>query len=272
MKNILFVFVTTLLLSTNLAGQEADEAQDPRKVTKAVPNTSYREIFIQHPELSSMSVELNGDTAAFITMILNRETGIADNEQDKEYYDLGFEGDRYMFQKKFGPPPHNFPEKDIRQFNDLLSKTERNRLHAVLHKDSILYKLSYPVGMFINAAFKGGNDKLKEALMENYQKGKYKTNGDSILIIQGIVDRDGTLKDIALTMGTQSPFSNFVLEWLSGTEQSWLPMIKDGRVYRSLVDVYVRMHSDGSITVSANGRARKLRTTDSAGGALLVHY
>ncbi|MGK6351928.1 hypothetical protein [Parapedobacter sp. DT-150] len=234
-------------------------------------DTLYNHLFTLHPDLDSIHIEFDTSQPVYAELYFGSDSAKSAFKCDHiGCFDLTFEGDRQILREKHGAI---FSAALIEAKRlDMLNENKRmERLNVFITRDTSIYKYD-PLPPVIFPAYKSGIKELETTIKNKYVKDVFVPQGDSILIFQSIVNRDKTLGDIGLIYGERSSFSEFVLRCLRETGASWVPMTKDGRVLRSLMDIYVRLNSDESISVSVTGRGRRLKIKDNDKSSYLFRF
>jgi len=119
---------------------------------------------------------------------------------------------------------------------------------------------------------------LIQQLNDNYDGSKI-LDKDSVIVFQSIVDRDGSFRDgdgnREILYGSKNPLYYYFLEVYQDLDKKLrynerrnsyngiiIPLTKDGRPYVSLVDVYLKLNTDLTFTVSISARERKLKVKE----------
>ncbi|WP_433862880.1 hypothetical protein [Sphingobacterium thalpophilum] len=214
-----------------------------------------RSIF-KNEVIDSITIELKNDSPIFIHIYKNHSS---DNKDRYEGYDLNFLGDEYILKKRY-PSVLTF----VKEYKLIVAKTtgETGKDYVLIHvlKSGISY--SDGSGPLPSYAFVH-NGKLRERLQRAYDISSL-SSYNSVVIVQGIVERDRTLGDIELIDGKSGVFYDFVKSELKKSAKAgiWFPMTVGGTPFRGLIDIFVCVDSNGIISVDATGRGRRLQVTD----------
>ena len=98
--------------------------------------------------------------------------------------------------------------------------------------------------------FKGDILKLTKKLEQDFKNWKPIAITDSMIIITGLVEKNGTIGKLKLIEGKPSVYSNKVLEFMSREATSWLPRVNGGGKRPWNVRISVRVNKDNSMKVS----------------------
>ncbi|WP_196939339.1 hypothetical protein [Sphingobacterium pedocola] len=171
----------------------------------------------------------------------------------KHYYNLEFEGDLLYLQRKY-PLLYDFIlnenlkeyiPKDLNHFGLVVSE-ESSRVRDVV-------------------AYYSSTAKLKKTQeFTDYLNAKYSDTimptKDSILIVQAVLDAEGTIKEKFLLHGEEGRFYEFVFG-PDEKHEKYMIFFRFFNSYRkiSIADIYVRLNPDRTFSVSSTGRGRVLR-------------
>ncbi|MBE8721376.1 hypothetical protein [Sphingobacterium pedocola] len=174
------------------------------------------------------------------------------------FYNLNFEGDRFWVKKKYPMVYNLILSKNFVHYTTLMeSKTSGillTKTHSYIAKAT---RFSTVVATPRAVKIK----EFTEYLNQNYSEA-IKLTRDSVLILQVVVEREGTMGETELLYGERGKFYDFVF----GTKESQFPFgrffhpyLNNGTPRRSLADIYIRLNPDKTFTVSSTGRQRKLK-------------
>lgn len=181
------------------------------------------------------------------------------------YYILSFEGDQYMLGKKL-PAISRL----------IYSKRHIKRIRKAAQHDSFVWILTNEVSKFrslqrgvkgLHAEFK--TEKLEElinVLNDNYYDSIVPT-GDSVLIFQAVVEKDGTLaSELELLSGEKDAFYHYFMKTYDYyVSQVLTKSFYKARLYRpylksvqrrGLIDIFVQLNKDRTFSISGTGEAR----------------
>lgn len=255
MKKNLFSIIIATGIFVNV------QAQTDRKAAFQIsyPDRSTHSFFEEHPDLNYITIRYENDTAVSLKLSFYQTTGTVNDER---YY-LSFEGDRYLFHKKYKelslPKPAKLTMEYLAGFGKLRDSSTYYDLAIILRRDSIIHDFNFytivvnnlyrPVKDLNRAKLLIGVGQLQKKLTQNFKKWKPITVPDSVLVITGIVESDGSLGNLGLKSGNPSSFSKKVLEFIGQEAVSWSPAWQTKPV-RYQVKFFVRLNRDESITFS----------------------
>lgn len=261
-----------ILCSCSLSGLNAQTRQ-LASFRIALPDSSGRQFFNRN-DLHKYIVEFEQEKPVSVTMYKNTGMyGNADSVAD-EFYDLEFEGDKYLIKKKY---EHiNIPSLPVLDMSYWAAigniqhfKVRYEVPKAVVFKDSAAYLFnvwSYPddpdfflfrMGPKV-ARYKGDIGLLAGRLERAFREKGHLPVTDSIFIFRGIVQRDGSLTDLELIVGENGSFSELIQLGLTESGAAWEPVFMN-RTIATYVRIYARLHADKRITLDISGRNRQTK-------------
>lgn len=216
--------------------------------------------FNNYPHVDSIEIEYKESIPTFLELYTAVDDESNEDHMSNRSFDLKFEGDRYILQQEYSNLLSAISKFQIDNINNIANPQNFDRLRVLVKKDT--FSCTYIPRPFLEYASFQALDQLKEELENSYKPLVYVPKGDSVLIVQTIVNRDRTLGDIGLIVGEHSSFYEFVLRALRKTGATWQPMNNNGRPLRSVVDIYIRLYGTNSFSISLTGRGRKLQIKD----------
>lgn len=109
----------------------------------------------------------------------------------------------------------------------------------------------YDFSSFNRARFRGDILQLQKTLEQKYKQWKPISVQDSILLLTGIVEKNGFLGKLGLEIGDPSQFSKKISEVLELEATSWWPaIVSSGSKVRYKVKFFIKLNSNDSLTVS----------------------
>src|SRR5690606_12233049 len=133
------------------------------------------------------------------------------NFSKREHYDLAFEGDAYVLEKKYGHIHLVNPKVNIQStWTNRDTSINFNIVHISIYKDSILYRGNERLSdgvingytpdniLGMPARYKGDLKLRENKLAEEYAKIEEAAEIDSIVVFQGTVNKRGSLYDMTL--------------------------------------------------------------------------
>lgn len=255
MKVILFILSMILFLDV--------QAQYKRRMlfTMTFPDSSYRDFFTEHSDLDRLLMKFENNQAVFVKLFTQQD--VKKDNLAGEPYDLTFEGDRYLFEKRYKQFVFpTLPKSTIGFWTDTSSLKLYREFEIVLHKDSISYQMSrtdygdnedyfFVPSRTGFAKYTGDTVMLKKSIADVLNE--HKAVIDSVLVFQGIVGLDGDLNEVSLISGARSPFSDLVLASIQKEMNMWFPAMQGGRRVKDLVKIFIRINQDSSITIATSG-------------------
>lgn len=181
-----------------------------------------------------------------------------------ERYTLTFDGDLYLFHKKYGKFPFpNATTAKLTNFQGIGKITDVNVIYdltTTMRRDSLVHHFNFytydgntepllgPADY--RPTFKGDILKLTKKIEQDFKKWEPIEKTDSLIILTGLVEKDGTIGKLKLIEGKSSVYSNKVLEFMSREATSWLPRVDGGGKRAWNIRISVRVNKDKSMNVS----------------------
>jgi hypothetical protein len=237
-------------LSLFLACLNTSIAQEEKVKNKLWIYSPLRVFFQQHPSLKEIEIsdwKPDAYTLGFATK---------DSLLKWEYFDLGFEGDKYLFEKKFWK--WNFPDSLILPLID--KKAIHYRASVKIRYDSIFLKLvqKYPRGKDEWYFFEVVNDPIKYLKSMNMLEKELQTSiqhispeerlTDSVFIFNALLKKDSTL-----TLGDQITSENETyakaLTAILNRSFPWKPYNRGGRNLTCYTRIYIKINNNKTVRV-----------------------
>lgn len=259
-RNILLILISSIW-SYHIVSAQKIAYHSVEHKTRCSFDAVMESIYTSYPELDSMHLQFAYGSPDFLILFLNRDPLKAGGRQKvKTTVDLRFKGDLYLLSKQHSQIATLMA--DTAKMNGLRRIKNKERLCVSLLKDSLAFKELYRPAFLWAAGRKSKIEALERALTDRYTD-SFQPLGDSVLIIQAIVERDAKLGYMELFVGEPSPFYDFVKKGLAASGNIWLPFRDgSGSPRRGLVDIYVRLTVDKSIAISVSSQRRKQRIRD----------
>lgn len=254
MKKNLFSIIIAIGIFANVQAQISFKS----RFQVSYPDASNKPLFDQHPDLNRIVISYKNDTAVVLTLCFRQTT----NAVNEDRYNLAFEGDRYMLHRNYKKLIMPKPAKLAMQYFEGVQDRSQTgyRLVTTLHRDSAAHEFSYYT--FVDdgkypepsprhrARLKADVLQLQKKLTQNFKQWKPLAVTDSVLVITGIVERDGSFGKLELKSGDPSQFSKKVSEFIEREATNWTPAEQNVRTVRYQVKFFVRLNRDESITFS----------------------
>ncbi len=228
-------------------------------------------ILIANPQIDSIHIQFFQNTPSKLEIF--KESNVVRNYKNRKdifFYDLSFEGDKLLLSDDF-PTIKNLLNKNLAT---TIQKPETvKNFKLVIGKKYSQLRDSVPIYGLYPTMTPQRKKSLQNFLSSQYKEfAKEVFTKDSVLLFQAIVDKSGNLIQIELLKGRKSDFYNFILDSYryyvenilnktnTATGKSLLlPAMLNGRPIRSLIDMYVRLNPNNTISISSNGIQRRLR-------------
>jgi hypothetical protein len=217
--------------------------------------------FDRYSNIDHISIEYKDGKARTLDIYFrNQKTTSTLGEQ----YILTFDGDLHLFKRKYRQfPLPNAAKLKMSYISGIKKLGDSNSLYSLtttLRRDSIIQRFSfYTVTGDTEPDLDPGRNrpllrgdilKLTKSLEQNFKQWKPVKVTDSIIIITGTVEKNGTIGKLQLVEGRKSTYSDKVLEFMSREATSWWPVMQGGKLMQWAVRISVRVNKDESIKVS----------------------
>ena len=259
-------FVVLILLSCYFQLAKAQVYFNSIPIKKKV-----NDILIASPSIDSIHIQFFQNTPSKLE-IFNGSNAVKKykNGKDIYFYDLFFDGDKLLLSDDF-PTIKKLLNENLAT---AIQKPETvKNFKLVIGKNHTQLRDSVPIyGLYPTMTPQRKKD------FQNFLNSQYKEmpkevfRNDSVLLFQAVVDKGGNLIQIELLKGRKGDFYSFILDKYSyyvknilkktntSTGKSLLlPAMLNGRPIRSLIDIYVRLNPNNTISISSNGIQRRLR-------------
>ena len=126
-----------------IAGYNCHAQENCFKVNKAYPNSANKIILENYPDIDSIGIEFEQKMPTGLCLYFKPDS--KSTSYRREWYNWAFEGDIYLFKKKFPKADQPvLPKEEIDYMAGLNQcKTSTDYyLNAVVHRDSVQYKFS----------------------------------------------------------------------------------------------------------------------------------
>ncbi len=232
-----------------------------------------KEIFNQYPNLDSVAFIFTNDKPYLLYLdeppLVNSEKmdSTIKNRRVRSFYMLGFESDQFFLKNRYaGIYEFVFQKKLI---DKIKKPKDKSSFRISLTREGTYFRA---VGGSASGPGAHFNLRRKKAFFDLLNNGlsKMKTPVvDSLLILQAIVEADGwLLKPHEILYGNTGPLYDYFLKVYTDFSESkekylytyglFMPKLQSGSPKRGLIDIYVRLNPDNTITMSAIGDYRKL--------------
>ncbi len=256
MKKIFFLFIVITAFSFQLQAQTASRAGFDVNIY----NPSTNQFFEQYKNIDHIVIFYDkGDLETIEIFFRGKSQPIFG-----ERYTLTFDGDLYLFRKKYGKFPFpNATTAKLTNFQGIGKITDVNvtySLTTTMRCDSLVHHFNFytydgNTEPFLGPAdylptFKGDILKLTKKLEQDFKNWKPISITDSMVIVTGLVEKDGTIGKLKLIEGKPSAYSNKILGFMGREATSWLPRVDGGGKRAWNVRISVRLNKDNSMKVS----------------------
>lgn len=257
MKIFSFVFIACILSFYNALGQSTKLSGKKIGLTVVLPEDSNNQILENNPDIKEIIVNIINNSHASCFVYYDK---YGTSSPKREFYDMSFRGDSLYFLKKYGKLLIHTPEfylgSSIWNKSDSLYNQE---IRAHIKMDSIIYhyvrksvKSPHSINKRIEVLGGVAKPRTSVSTIETKIGELYKNNAipttDSISVFQGIVSKEGYLKNLEQIVGKPSVFSKTVKNVLEESFPSWTPA-QIRTAIQTQVRIYAELKRDGTITI-----------------------
>lgn len=271
MKRKIFLLLNLFFLSTYfLVAQSVDQQKNITSIRIAIADTSNNYLFLEQEKLKEIWGVFQNDELREIRLRYQEP----DNEfWNSEYYDMNFEGDVYVFKKKYKNSIHFLkPKIDVQNiYGRAKQYLNSKQFLTLILKDSVIFdfrleclgedmqgnvpnrnKLGVPAKYF------GDLKKLSSSIERQFAEINSPVEVDSIVVFRCVIDVGGDMSSLILEAGERSAFSDAVKNALNSSQRTqtlrepkrWVPARISRGAVKSNIRIYAKLHKDGSITMS----------------------
>lgn len=253
-----------------LVAQSVDQQKTITSIRIAIADTSNNYLFLEQEKLKEIWGVFQNDELHEMRLRYQEP----DNEfWNSEYYDMNFEGDVYVFKKKYKNSIHFLkPKIDVQNiYGRAKQYLNSKQFLTVIRKDSVIFdfrleclredmqgnvpnrnKLGVPAKYF------GDLKKLSSSIEKQFAETNSPAEVDSIVVFRCVIDVSGDMSSLILEAGERSAFSDAVKNALNSSQRTqtlrehkrWVPARISRGAVKSNIRIYARLHKDGSVTMS----------------------
>jgi len=256
---LVYCFLFICLFSTVLA-------QERITLNKYVKH-SLTEIFTNYNDVKRVQIVVRNDLAEAVYVDGPIDDDVLKGSKNNTYFSLKYLGDLFFLKNKFPLIEQLVQNK---QLVNSIDRQDRNFILAV-EAQSISIKPLSDGSVFCGFRY-SSQLKFQKKLNANYKE-TIVPSGDSILILQAIVNRDGSLGKKMLLHGDEDDkLYSYICDNYQDYNQEnkanlnrkglFLPYRSGGTPFTSIIEIFVRLNPDRTFSVSGSGRERKLRIKD----------
>lgn len=264
LQKCLFLFSLAICTLSKSFAQE-----NSTTIQLSVPSQINKQFFVDHPHIQSLVVEYKDGKAASLSLYYKLTSK---HEFDsEEFYDLEFEGDKYLLSKRFsayalynlsaqGLIGHGILVKPAYRKYKIFEKTDMDFTTYDIMVDSTLKNEieSIEAGPF-TAWYPGGNEKLTSDIKSTIGSILQKKDGlqNTNFLFRAVVNRDGSLTELKHISGERSAGLDLILQSIKKTSGCWKPELQSGRPVKSLTDIFVQINDKRELSISYSGLNRR---------------
>ncbi|WP_324755607.1 hypothetical protein [Sphingobacterium thalpophilum] len=268
--SIKFIYYLTLICCLLISCNSSALAQNKVHFRNKQITKNIAKLFENYPDVNGLQINFRNDTAESIYILGKNEDNILKGSKYETYYSLKYSGDLFFLKRKF-PMIDEFVRSNRLADNIKVHERERNFVLVVEPSSTSIKPLSDTGPVF--CGFRHSSLlRFVKRLNANYKE-TIVPAGDSILILQAIVNRDGSLGKKMLLHGNEDDklyryicanYQDYNQENKANlnTKGLFLPYLSGGTPLTSIIEIFVRLNPDRTFSVSGSGRERKLRMKD----------
>jgi len=258
------LFFVSLLLSLNgfSQGKKSGDLQHKNQEIKVLSLDKNK---IEDDNVQSINVSYAIQKPLFIMVFLKNHTFFNGLEEDNNFYDMNFEGDRFIFAQKY---PELIDTTRIRQ--KCLTRDLKHLNKVSMYKDSTIYYYSDNANhskdsppWCLPARYVGDIKDLEQHISMDLQDTKTNSSADSICVFELIISTDGEIKSMNLISENESDLSRstkkitLLNRYVDNTksksqrESKWQTAIRynTSRPIETKVKMFVRLERDKTIQI-----------------------
>ncbi|WP_294347380.1 hypothetical protein [uncultured Sphingobacterium sp.] len=225
------------------------------------------EIFAKYNDVKRMQIVVRNDLAEAVYVDGPIDDDVLKGSKNNTYFSLKYLGDLFFLKKQYPLIEKLTKNKELMNSID---RQDRNFI-LTLEAQSISIKPPFDGSVFCGLRYSSQLE-FQKKLNANYKE-TIVPFGDSILILQAIVNRDGSLGKKMLLHGDEDDkLYSYICDNYQDYNQEnkanltrkglFLPYRSGGIPFTSIIEIFVRLNSDRTFSVSGSGRERKLRIKD----------
>ncbi|WP_127125257.1 hypothetical protein [Pseudoflavitalea rhizosphaerae] len=221
------------------------QAQTFKKFDTVFLSGEYNDFFQQYPAIRAINID--AERKEFISLTLDKQGKAASH-----YFDIGFEGDKYLLRKEYGEIP--LPTALLEQLSSRVCKQNWYVSFRVV-TDTIFGHLRYycpgdsqdwdwhfePVRNRIS--YPGGIKELEPLVQEALRNAVFH---DSIYLLRAIVSPDKTINHFEVLEGSDKMVTDSIIAVLEKTGP-WRPAMQGGRPVKAYLKLFIRVLPDQRI-------------------------
>lgn len=222
------------------------------------------EIFEHYSDVKRVQIAVRNNSAEAIYVEGPIEDDVLKGSKNTTYYSLKYLGDLFFLKRKFPLIEKLAQNKEL---VNSIDRPDRNFTLTVEAQSISVKPLSD--GSAFSAFRHSSLLKFQKQLNANYKE-TIVPAGDSVLILQAIVNRDGSLGKKMLLHGSEDDkLYRYICDNYQDYNQEnkadlkskglFLPYLSGGTSFTSIIEIFVRLNPDRTFSISGSGRERKLR-------------
>jgi hypothetical protein len=254
-------YLLLLLFTLGCAGLTHAQTTQRAELTVGFLDKSYSDFFHRNPNILSIDI----DHTNMVTLKINKKVTDPNNAY-KDIFVLTFEGDEYLFKKKYGEiKMPKVPNVDINYLNGVKDAELQKsffKTYTIIKPDSIIHRYAYHTyqgdldkpnqhsGDRQRPLLRSDFSKLKLAVDDSYKTFEKKLVKQTILMYSGIVDKKGKLNQLKLIEGKESQLSKRLMQTIEHEDTLWWPVMQGGRLSERSIRIFVNIKPNETLSLS----------------------
>lgn len=226
------------------------------------PDKSYADFFRRNPNILSINI----DHTNMSTLKINKKVTDPSYDKSTDIFVLTFEGDKYLFKKKYGeikiPSVFNVKISFINGVNNADLQKSFFNTYTTIKPDSIIHRYSYYTyqgdldkikripGDEHRPLLRSDFSKLKLAVDDSYKTFEKKLTKQTVLMYSGMVDKKGKLSSLKLIDGKESQLSKRLMQTIENEDTLWWPVMHSGKLLDWPVKISVTFKPNKELNLS----------------------
>jgi hypothetical protein len=262
---LIFLLLTSLFSFNGFSQTKNVEISHENGLVKVL---SLKSELIKDDNVNYINIIYSNQQASYIKIFLKNISKFNGISEDNKYYDLNFEGDRFMLYKEYSWLDLPNIQEVQTEYLNANSNTNIKYINDVsLYRDSVVYYFSddidfqgkTPLWCF-PAKYLGDLNDLQQQIATKLSSIETTTLIDSVCVFELIISVSGELKSIKLIGGTESDLSNIAKATFLSKENRYFDNSKkvkwksamrynSSRPIETKLKVFVKVNKDKSVQI-----------------------
>ena len=213
--------------------------------------------FNEHQNIEKITIEhINGHGYRLLVYPLKKQQS---ENITISVYDLSFDGDLHLFKKNYPtfllPNASDLKTKYINRIKNITERDTTYTLKTTLRSDSTTHffefyaesKNIYPERN--QPHLKADMLTFTKKIEQHFQSWKPIAPSDSLIVLTGIIEKNGIMGNITLLVGETSPYSNKLIEAILKEANPWLPVLYASKRTEWPVRISLRLNRDQTLKI-----------------------